>query len=83
MSQGATARCKLLLTPIVKRRAGTRDEVRHRGKRDNTPLIGEINCSRVRRLFGQRELCTRFVLVSEIAAKLPPQVTLVQNDHVI
>src|ERR1035438_2675017 len=58
-------------------------ESTHQGQGDDVTLVGRFNRTRFRRILVQRPMGARLMIISEIVGEPPPQVLLVEHDHVV
>ena len=53
------------------------------GERDHVTVGDRVYGSRDRRIFGQREMSPRTVIIGNVSGERPPEMRLVEDDHVI
>src|ERR1022692_1934114 len=55
----------------------------HQGQGDDVTLAGRFNRARFRRILVQRPVRAMLVIITEVIREPPPQVLLVEHDHVV
>ena len=58
-------------------------EAADKGQGDDATEIGWLDSARLGRVLVEREVRARGVVVAEVAAQAPAEVSLVQDDHVV